>query len=112
MTADRTPDAEQGAEVEAERGDVWQEADGVLLLCVQPGVEWQDFRGDRFPWDAPTITRPLRRLLDAKGNLDARLIAEAERRGAERVVAAVEAATVARNALGWAVDAARKAAQS
>jgi hypothetical protein len=37
--------------------------------CIEPGVQWQDFNGHRFPWDAPTIARPLRRLLDRAGNL-------------------------------------------
>jgi hypothetical protein len=60
------------SEDEAVAGEVWQEADNVLLLCVVPGETWGDFRGDRFAWDAPTITRPLRRLLDKDGNLAAR----------------------------------------
>lgn len=59
----------QSDESEALAGEVWQESDNVLLLCVQPGVQWQDFNGHRFPWDAPTIARPLRRLLDRAGNL-------------------------------------------
>jgi hypothetical protein len=69
MTAEHAHGSDTGGEVEAQRGDVWQEADGVLLLCIEPGALWQDFRGDRFRWDAPRIARPLRRLLDPLGNL-------------------------------------------
>lgn len=57
------------AEKDALAGEVWQEADNVLLLCVEPGKTWQDFNGAKFPWDAPTVARPLRRLLDWAGNL-------------------------------------------
>lgn len=56
-------------EEDALAGEVWQEADNVLLLCVEPGVTWQDFNGQQFPWNAPTVVRPLRRLLDRAGNL-------------------------------------------
>jgi len=56
-------------EADAIAGEVWQEADNVLLLCVIPNRVWQDFNGQRFPWDAPTVARPLRRLLDRAGNL-------------------------------------------
>jgi len=59
----------QSAEKDAIAGEVWQEADNVLLLCLEPGVAWGDFRGARVPWDAPLIARPLRRLLDREGNL-------------------------------------------
>lgn len=84
-------------ESEARAGEVWQEADNVLLLCVAPGVMWGDFRGDRFAWDAPTIARPLRRLLDADGNLVAALAAQPAapqptEGGAQAAVARVEAA--------------------
>ena len=50
-------------------GEVWQEADNVLLVCMEPGVEWRDFNGAKVPWNAPLIARPLRRLLDAEGYL-------------------------------------------
>lgn len=56
-------------EADAVAGEVWQEADNVLLLCVVPGEVWGSFLGERIPWDAPLIARPLRRLLDAAGNL-------------------------------------------
>ncbi len=59
----------QSAEKDAVAGEVWQEADNVLLLCVIPNRVWQDFNGQRVRWDAPTIARPLRRLLDRAGNL-------------------------------------------
>lgn len=54
-------------EDKATAGEVWQEADNVILLCVEPGVSWRDFNGESVSWDAPTIARPLRRLLDSKG---------------------------------------------
>ncbi len=57
-------------EYEAVAGEVWQEADNVLLLCIKPGVMWRDFRGSDVPWDAPLIAHPLRRLLHANGELD------------------------------------------
>lgn len=50
-------------------GEVWQEADGVLLLVIRPGVEWRDFNGHQVPWGICTIARPLRRLLTADGTL-------------------------------------------
>ena len=64
-----TAPAVEGAEREPMAGEVWQEADGVLLLCIEPNVAWRDFRGMNVPWNAPTIARPLRRLLDAEGRV-------------------------------------------
>lgn len=64
-----TVDALTEAESTALAGEVWQETDGVLLLCVVPGETWGDLRGERVPWDAPLIARPLRRLLDTQGQL-------------------------------------------
>jgi hypothetical protein len=56
-------------ESDAKAGEVWQESDGVLLLCLDPGVTWRDFNGADVPWNAVLIARPLRRLLDAQGHL-------------------------------------------
>lgn len=53
---------------EPKAGEVWREADGVLLLCIEPGVRWKSFT-EYVEWDAPLIARPLTRLVDAKGNL-------------------------------------------
>lgn len=69
VDAARAQRKQRAAEKDALAGEVWQEADNVLLLCVEPGKTWQDFNGQRFPWDAPTVARPLRRLLDRAGNL-------------------------------------------
>ena len=94
-TDDYTPEEcpEELLVIEARAGEVWQEADGVLLLCVEPGKWWQDFRGDRVPWDAPTIARPLRLLLDRDGNLAAGFVrpedvAEAREQMRQKMLAA------------------------
>jgi hypothetical protein len=51
-------------------GEVWQESDGCLLTVIVPGESWAAFqRGPLLDWHAPTIARPLRRLLDPKGRL-------------------------------------------
>ena len=56
-------------EEDAVAGEVWQEDDGVLLLCIVPGLRWRDWRGADVPWDEPTIARPVRLLLDEWGKL-------------------------------------------
>jgi|GEM_PF-6401917 len=62
--------------VEAAANEVWQEADGTLLACLVPGKQWAAFlRGEPLDWDAPTIVRPLRRVLLADGQLDPALAA-------------------------------------
>lgn len=79
---------------EALAGEVWQESDGVLMLCIEPGVRWRDFNGDNVPWDAPTIAHPMTRLLDAEGQLVDDRVKAAERKGArDALTAAADAIT-------------------
>lgn len=87
--------AEEGAAQapadEALAGEVWQESDGVLLLCMVPGKTWRSF-SETVPWDAPGIAYPLTRLVLADGSLD---LAAAESRGAGRDVAAFRSSALA-----------------